>query len=102
LIFNIQEYRRFKSCIYKVSKSLWCGTCSLHVFTSTHNFINKKQLLGKDRSDVHELTLNDIVIPDLFNGGWEGFACLCIDTIGFLVFNVGLLHFEEGVLSVKT
>ena len=89
--------------MYFISISLsWCGSCSLHVLTSTHNFINKQQLLGEDWGDVHELTLDDVVVPNLFNGGWEWFTSLRVDTISSFVFYVGLLYFEKGILSVKT
>jgi hypothetical protein len=59
-------------------------------------------LLGEDRGNVHELTLDDVVVPNLFHGCWEWLAGLRVHTIRSFVFYVGLLDFEKGVLSVET
>jgi hypothetical protein len=59
-------------------------------------------LLGEHRGDVHELTLYDIVIPNLFNSSWEWLTSIAIYTIGLFVFYVGFLDFQESILCVKT
>lgn len=46
----------------------------LHVLAGTHDLVDEEELLGEDWGDVHELTLDDVVVPDVGGGGWERLA----------------------------
>lgn len=75
---------------------------SLHVLSGSHHFIDEEELLGEDWSNVQELTLHDVVIPHVGGVSWQWVAGHGVDTVWFLVFQVSLLNFKEGILSVKT
>ena len=78
------------------------GTCSSHVFTGSHDFVNEKQLLGKNWSYIHKLSLNHVIIPDVGNFGRKGLSCEGVDTVGLLILDVGFLDLEKSILGVES
>jgi hypothetical protein len=58
--------------------------------------------LGKYGSNVKELALHNIVVPNTRYSGGKGFSCIDINTKGFTLLNMCLLDIEEGLLGVKT
>jgi len=81
--------------------SLAIGTRLPHVAACTHDLIDQKELLAKDRSDVQELPLDNIVVPDSGLGSWERLTGKCVHTEGLLVLVVSLLNLDESILGIE-
>ena len=56
----------------------------------------------EDGSDIKELALDHVIIPDVHCAGGEGLSSEDIDTPSLTVFLMGFLHHEEGVLGIKS
>jgi len=58
--------------------------------------------MSEDGSNIKELSLDHVIIPDVHSAGGEGLSGEDIDTPSLTVFLMGFLHHEEGVLSIKS
>ena len=90
------------NCLVMLLDSLTVWTRLPHIATSTHDFVDEEELLAEDWSDVQELSLNNIVVPDVGFRSWKRLTSQCVHTEGFLVLNVRLLDLDEGFLGIET
>lgn len=89
----------------ELSLALSCSIISCrssHVLSSSYDFIDEEKLLSKDRSDVEELLLDNIVIPNVGGSSWQWLSSHDIDSECFTILDVFLLHFEKSILGIET
>ena len=59
-------------------------------------------MLGQNWGNVKELTLNDVVVPNVGKLGGLSLTCDHIDTVVLICALMGLYDLEEDILLVKT
>lgn len=75
---------------------LLCSVVCLtaHVSTSPHNFVDEEELLGENWRNVKELSLNDVVVPNVRGCRWNRLSSQDIDTESIPVFDVFFLDLQ--------
>ena len=68
--------------------------CLPHILSGTYDFVNEKELLAKDRGNVQELLLDNVVIPNMGGCSWQRLACSHINTKWLEILHVFLLDLE--------
>ena len=74
----------------------------LHIASSAHHFIDEQQLLGEDWCDVEELSLYDVVVPDVCSRCGEGLTCKHVYAKSLTLLLMSLLNLEQCVLTVES
>ena len=73
-----------------------------HVLSSTDDFINEEELLAEDWSNVEELLLDDVVVPNVGGCSRQGLTSSHINTKWLEVLHVFLLDLEQSILGIES
>lgn len=72
-----------------------------HVAAGAHDLIDEQKLLTQYRRNVQELSLDDVIVPDVGLSGWQRLTSQGVHAEGLQLFNMSFLDFKQSFLSVE-